>query len=545
MWLLVIIGVALGLRLYRLDFGLELPYLAHTDEPTQYNPALRIVQSGDLNPHFFNYPSLTIYLHAAVMYVAFWLGRLAGVYRSLADLEPIRTLEMAVGVVGTPAMLLLGRATTAVIGTLTVGVVWLATRRLCRRAWLAGLAALMLALSSGHIRLSHYMTVDVIATFFAVACVTACVWSGQDRRFLWLAAVCGGLAASGKYNYAVLAVSVGLAGLLYPASWLNKAINVLVCGVLFGLAFAVTSPFVLLDWEHAVKGIRGEMEHYATGHLGFAGNSLTWYLGYLWQVNPFYLLAGGPGLALSLWRGKRAAWPMVVFVVVYFGLIGMQVVHFDRNVLPVLVLSVVGAAIAVDALLDMLPARRRDERWSRVRLSLLTVGLVVIPLIPSLWSLPAFLRPPQPSGKALAQTWFDRILPMTAGRQFLQYRGGMPLKIAAEAYTVYLDPKQCQVDYMSTLIKFSGGLSEIQSKGYDMVIIGSGMFNRFYADPKTFPREVRFYDQLLQWPDRLAFENPPDPLEFIPAGSKVYVIFLTERARQFKQMSDLYSQEVQ
>ena len=55
------------LRLYKLDFGVELPYVAHTDEPTQYNPAIRILTTGDLNPHFFNYPSLPIYLYSAVL----------------------------------------------------------------------------------------------------------------------------------------------------------------------------------------------------------------------------------------------------------------------------------------------------------------------------------------------------------------------------------------------------------------------------------------------------------------------------------------------
>ncbi|MFN2286438.1 MAG: glycosyl transferase family 39, partial [Anaerolineae bacterium] len=60
--MVAILAVALFLRLWRLDFGMELPYLAHTDEPTQYNPAINILKTGDLNPHFFNYPSLTIYL---------------------------------------------------------------------------------------------------------------------------------------------------------------------------------------------------------------------------------------------------------------------------------------------------------------------------------------------------------------------------------------------------------------------------------------------------------------------------------------------------
>ena len=39
-----------------------LPYLHHWDEPFVANRALRILQTGDFNPRFFNYGSLRIYL---------------------------------------------------------------------------------------------------------------------------------------------------------------------------------------------------------------------------------------------------------------------------------------------------------------------------------------------------------------------------------------------------------------------------------------------------------------------------------------------------
>jgi hypothetical protein len=55
-WLLtlLILAVALGLRLYHIDFGL--PQRLHPDEWSQVEVAWRISQ-GDFNPHFFRYPS--------------------------------------------------------------------------------------------------------------------------------------------------------------------------------------------------------------------------------------------------------------------------------------------------------------------------------------------------------------------------------------------------------------------------------------------------------------------------------------------------------
>ena len=52
-WLALLMLCGLLLRLWRLDYDLMLPYVAHADEQTQYNPAIRMIQTGDFNPHFF------------------------------------------------------------------------------------------------------------------------------------------------------------------------------------------------------------------------------------------------------------------------------------------------------------------------------------------------------------------------------------------------------------------------------------------------------------------------------------------------------------
>lgn len=522
--LVLILLFGLFVRLWRLDYGMELPYLAHTDEPTQYNPAINIIKTGDLNPHFFNYPSLTIYLNAAVMYVAYGVGRLTGTFASLDDVQPIRTLQMSVGRVGTPSMLLLGRAVTAVMGALTVGLLFVLVRHLTQRPWGALLAALLLAMSQSHVRFSHYMTVDVIATAFVVAGLMACTvaLAHDDRRWLWAAAICGGLATSSKYNYAALSVSVGLAGLLMAGTLWERVRRVVVSGALFCVAFVLTSPFVLLDAGAAIPAIEWEMRHYSTGHLGVTGSSFLWYLGYLWQINPFYLLLGVPGLGLALWRAKRIAVPLVVFVGVYFALIGGQAVHFDRNVLPVLVLLAAGVGVAVGVAEDAIVAKRGQ------RSRLVPVLMALVPLLPSLVMLPPILQSPQPSGRAQAQAYFDQVLATAEGQRDLD-----ALKIVVESYTVYLDPACCDAEYVATITGLGDTLTDVQQKGYDVVISGSGMFNRFYENPGVYPAEVRLYDEFFASVPYAAFENAYDPLEFRENGARVYVFLLTGRAQQW------------
>ena len=531
----LIMALSLFLRLWQLDFGQALPYLAHPDEPRLFNTGIRILSTGDLNPHDFYKPTLPIYLNVLTMWIGFIFGKLAGMYGSLANLNPMVSSR---GPVETPVLLLWGRATSAVFGSLTVGLVFLFMRRLTRHFGIAALTAMLLALSGLHIRLSHYMTVDVIATACTMACVAACTMAlaNQDRRFLWASAVCGGLAVSAKYNYAVLAVPVGLACLLYPSPWATKIKQTLFCAVLFCLAFALTSPFVLLDYAHASEHIEYEIRHYASGHLGMSGSSLTWYLSLLWAINPFYLILGLPGLIVCIARKKLTALPMVAFTIIFFGLISRQAVYFDRNVLPVMALLIVMTGFTVEELVRLVPARLRQWRFrtGSFNISPVIAGIILIPLLPSLIALPGFLQPSSPSGRAAAQAWLDRSLQSPAGQSYLYKEGETSLNILAEGYTLYLDIEQSHVKYARTVTEFKGGLSEIREKGYDIVILGSGMFNRFYEAPDAFPDEIKIYDELFeQVPDILSFESEPNPVEFVPGGSNVFVLFLTDKAKQF------------
>ena len=71
--LLAILALSAVLRFYPIWFGL--PYAqARPDETAALGLAVS-VRSGDLNPHFFHWPSLTIYLFAIVHTALSWIRR--------------------------------------------------------------------------------------------------------------------------------------------------------------------------------------------------------------------------------------------------------------------------------------------------------------------------------------------------------------------------------------------------------------------------------------------------------------------------------------
>ena len=152
---IIIVMIALGLRLYGLDW--DQGHLYHPDErailmkvsdlrfpPINNLSTLLDAQESPLNPHWFPYGSLPLYLLETVQTVA-------GNWTNL-DLFELR---------------LPGRALAALADTGTVVVLlYLGATLYGRKVGL--LAAALLAVAVLHVQISHFFTVDPFMTFFAM-----------------------------------------------------------------------------------------------------------------------------------------------------------------------------------------------------------------------------------------------------------------------------------------------------------------------------------------------------------------------------------------
>ena len=77
------LAAAAILRFWALPHGI--PYSLGVDEPEVMERAVRMIKTGDFNPHFFDYPSLYIYVQAVVAAVRFMFGRDPGTWSALAQ----------------------------------------------------------------------------------------------------------------------------------------------------------------------------------------------------------------------------------------------------------------------------------------------------------------------------------------------------------------------------------------------------------------------------------------------------------------------------
>jgi asparagine N-glycosylation enzyme membrane subunit Stt3 len=243
--LVAIVAVGAVLRFYPIWFGFPFPN-ARPDEETAVGLA-RAMQSGDLNPRFFHWPSLAIYLFAG-LYAA------SSAIRKAFSLDPPALADYVIA----------ARALVALCGTLTIVVLFRLTRRTANAT--AGLiAALLLAASLLHVRESHFAMTDVIMTLLVTASLTLLARALDEetvdntrRRALGgyaIAGLVGGLAASTKYSAVVIVAAMGAAQLTLfvrggkppwsPSAWLPSGLFL----TLFVVGFFAGTPYALLDSE--------------------------------------------------------------------------------------------------------------------------------------------------------------------------------------------------------------------------------------------------------------------------------------------------------
>lgn len=352
--------VSLLTNLWGIRWGL--PGLWHFDE--KLGQVLNMLEAGTLSPPRFNHPSLPLYVMLITAKITQFLG-------------------------GTTFSLIAVRIISALLGTATIGLTYLMMRA-CRRDGVTALLAPLLATAStGLVITAHFATVDIYLTFF----VTLSIWLLQlyvaTGRRLWflVAAVTIGLAASSKYNGAILLVPAAISVLLiHRQQTLLALLTVLFAGaVLMALAFFVGTPFALLDTHRFVRDVVDvfSIQHHYAGpaQIGLIGQRAA-FLDALGKPLAIIFLIGTVLAALITLRelisgdernkNRARAILVVILVLIIFDIpISITTFYPMRFIVPMIPGLAVLTAISIQELwqLDGRP------RWGILRV-LVGVGLV-------------------------------------------------------------------------------------------------------------------------------------------------------------------------
>jgi hypothetical protein len=474
--LLALLACALGLRVWGIWFGL--PHVFHNDE------GFEIVRALQLGTGEYNFTRITKGGYFYLLFVEYgflFIGLLAfGIIGSPAEFGEYYVKDPS-------AFYLIGRATTAVIGTLTVYMVY----RLGRIAYstsVALFAAALLAFNILHSYLSHLTTVDIplallttVSLYFAVKMAL----DGNHKNYWW-AALFAALATTTKIPAVLLLVPMVIAHCYFVSNrggtpgqyffskhlWQAAAIY-LVC-------YAILTPGIVIYFEQVLSmgltKFAGGTE--VAADLGEDGldpaspranlnlfvyyyqaivDSMTW---------PIFAVSAA-GIAYAIWKHRPVDVILVSFaIVVYVVMSSATHEHhfFPRYMAPALpIFAVLGGRLLGD-LAGLFPERRQ-----KVLVPAVIVLLAAWPAAEIAAYNNAMLKP---DTRAIAREWFDANIPpgskvFIEGSRTAVSNATIPLQNSAEnlkdSIEFYRDSEPGRAKYFRMALKTLSGSS------YDLV----------------------------------------------------------------------------
>ena len=522
--------VALLLRLWGADHGM--PYAYNADENGHFAPRAVGMFDHELNPDYFvNPPAFTYALH---LVFTVWFGGREGVSELFAT-DPTEVWVVA-------------RATSAVLGTLAVWLLYLAGARLFdRRVGLlsAGLLAFgFLPVFYSHLALNDVPTLAPLC--LGLWGIAGVLRLGRNRDYV-IAGVGLGLAAATKYTGGIVLFPLLVASALQfvaPGGRGPAVRGLLLAGACSVGAFVAANPYVVLDfaafWDgitHQSSAAGGETQ----GKLGLThGSGVFYYLwSFTWGLGWVPLIAAIAAVPL-LWRDeRRLIWVLVPATVLFVAFMGTQERYFGRWLLPVFPFVCILAAYAAIELADRAGAKLPRFKPTFVALgAILLCGqglvyslhigqvlsredtrnltrewmvehvapnakVVVEPVVPDAWAQdvgnPSRLSP---NGNRWSKypTSRSRINPEDPDGPLLPEPGAV---VHIEDFERILVP-----ELVDTYVE----------QGYCWVVVGSTQRGRAEADPEEVPQAIAYYKE-LERRGTLAYEASPyargkGPVEF-------------------------------
>jgi hypothetical protein len=313
-------------------------YFRDEDDSRQFNRAVEMAKDGDLNPRYFNKPSLDFYLRIPVVLGGYAFAKSKGEIQSIDEIKTRDPFGLSGWsfAVSHPTILRWNRIFSISLSVGVVALAFIIAMQLGRGAVYASLAALITAISPEVLKNSYIVGVDVLMAFCCLACTSVgihCV-TKTSRSTLVVCGLLAGLAGAAKYN----ALPIVLVPLSVWALKERTRYGLFLALVSPGVGFFIGCPYSLLSFPEFAQAVAFEAWHYSVaGHAGHSAEpgleQAIFYFGWL-IAEGVGVAAGGLALASSVYFIKRRNFEIAVFLafpIAYSLLMIFQKTNFTKN----------------------------------------------------------------------------------------------------------------------------------------------------------------------------------------------------------------------
>lgn len=461
--------------------------------------------TSTLNPHFFAYGNLPIYL---LKFTSIFFGFFKPSYSSYENIN------------------ILGRHISAATDTLTIILVFLIGKKLFSKK-IGVFSAIFYSLSVFPIQASHYYAVDILLAFFTTLTIYALLkfYSTPSVKLAIFCGICFGLALATKISaLSLIATVIGTLGIDFflvflkqphkPKNWLlhvPKFVKKLILegAIIFfsaGITFVVLQPYAIIDFQEFIKQnlLQSQMSNnpfifpYTLQYVGK--------IPYLYELKNIFYWGMGPLLSSLSFAGviffifhlflkeKRVTFYQEIifmsFFSIYFFTVGRFSVGWMRYMLPLYPFFAIFAGLFLVQLVFFL--KKYSRIFSHITLLLFFTGI-------STWTLAYQHIYAKPNTRYEATIWINRNIPYGSTLAIEHWDDSLPLfgidKYNIETLELYNQDNKDKWEKINT-----------QLTKADYIIIAS---NRLYAPlqkltdckhlpvDKCYPLTAQYYKDLF------------------------------------------------
>lgn len=471
-WLipLAIFLISLTVRVIGIKFSF--PLLTHHDEQYIMNPLVEMSRNHTLDSGHYNRPNQVLY--TLLFIVLNGLGKLVfhkNFGWAYAD-DPLFFYFYA-------------RLCIAIIGALIPVLAW-KIGKLIKGVDFSVPAAALTCFYPSYVVHSHYLTSDVIITFFSYAVLMLCLLYLADNKRVWLylACVCTALSTMEKYPsillYGFLLVTLGISAFRSkPPAWKALLRDVMLTLLIILLGMILIAPHLLskLPQIRELLILEARTTHLGADGLSWAGNMLFYLQTFIETAGWWVVLLVVVGILVSI-VSRQPEMLLLYFGAGYWVSLSKLGLHWERWSLPMMLTPLLLAGLGTAKVWDKLKQKRY--------LNILTASaLTLVFLIFALNGLTS----------SVLMTWQDT---RVDALQFLNENGITEENAAFEGYTPFL-PRTVQ-----TIFDF-----DLDNPGQTRyIILSSNMYGRFAAEPDRYLEENAFYANLREHAVKIAEFTP-------------------------------------
>ena len=486
------------LRFYNLNWD-NFHYF-HPDERNIAMAVSKIRFFSHLNPEFFAYGGLTVYL-----------------YRTLAEITAAVT-HNTTWLSDWGHISLIGRFASAFFSPLTIPAIFFLGKKLFTTG-VGLLSALFFALTVSSIQSAHFSTTESILALSAtlLSLLSLHLFHKPNLGGYLLTAALLGASAAAKTTAIIFAVipitSHIMASLKDRKNLLQTNLNLLPFLTLALVTFTLLSPYTFLSWNKFLESMAYE-SGVVSGTLPVPYTlQFTGTLPYIFQIQNLIFQMGlilipailGVGLLIYTAIRRRDPRLMIFLIlpVLYFAYVGSWHTKFIRYIVPLLPFFAIAAAYFLF--------------WVKKRIPRLGSSLIIFfTLITALWALAFASIYIRQQTRITASEWIYQNIPPGAKILGEHWDDGIPIPLGTltparykgEALTIYEPDNQAKVQYFAE--KLSGA---------DYLIISSRrLYGTLINLPGKYPVTSRYYkllfDEQLGYQKVAEFSSYPNILGF-------------------------------